>query len=78
MRDLIRDLLDAAREDVNRSRMLYVDNREALVASAVIKMDAAVELAKAYERIKQMRESRRERYLLRSAIPRVEFNRGPF
>lgn len=78
MRDLIRELLASAREDVNASRMLYAEVPEILMANAVLKMDAAVELSKSYARIKQLREARRERYLLRSAMPRVEFERKSF
>lgn len=72
MRDLVRELLASAREDVNYSRMLYAEAPEISVASAILKMDAAIELAKSYARIKQMRESRRERYLLRSLVPRED------
>ena len=72
MRDLVRDLLDAAREDVNYSRMMYAEAPALTLASAILKMDAAIELAKAYARLKQMRESRRERYLLRSLAPRED------
>lgn len=66
MRDLIHELLASAREDVNYSRMMYAEAPEISVANAVLKMDAAIELAKAYGRIKGLRASRRERFLLRS------------
>jgi len=55
MRDMIRDLLDSAREDVNASRRLYVEDSELLVANAVLKLDAALELNRAYARIKELR-----------------------
>ena len=55
MRDYVMALLDSAREDVNASRKLYVEDAEALVANAVLKMDAALELNRAYGRIKELR-----------------------
>lgn len=55
MRDLFTDLLASAGRDVKASQMLYAENPEVLRESAILKMDAALELLRTYKTLKTYR-----------------------
>jgi hypothetical protein len=55
MRDYFSELLVSAGEDVKESRMLYADNPEKLRESAILKMEAALELLRVYRLLKEHR-----------------------
>jgi len=59
MKDLVRELLESARKDVLRSRMLYADHPAETQASAILKTETACELLRVYRKLKEFRTTSR-------------------
>jgi len=55
MRDLIRELLDSAAQDVRASHSLYAERPMRDRESAILKMEAAMELLRVYRQLKHTR-----------------------